>query len=55
MSPAGGSGRALLMRAASKSTPDCLYIVDYEDSSTSPPVSIITYANSNNSAGMRWC
>ena len=51
VSPAGGSGRALLIEAASKSTPDCLYIVDYEDSSASPPVSIIAYANSNNSAG----
>ena len=53
--PAGVPGRrvgpALLIEAASKSTPDCLYIVDYEDSSASPPVSIIAYANSNNSAG----
>jgi type IV pilus assembly protein PilA len=51
VSPAGGPGPALLIEAASQSTPDCLYILDYEDSSVTPPVSIIAYANSNNSAG----
>ena len=50
VSPAGVRP-ALLIEAASQSTPDCLYILDYEDSSATPPVSIIAYANSNNSAG----
>ena len=51
VTPAGGSGPALLIEAASKTTPDCLYVVDYEDTLANPPVSIIAYANSNNAAG----
>jgi hypothetical protein len=51
VSPAGGPGPALLIEAASQSTPDCLYVLDYEDSSATPPISIIAYANSNNPAG----
>jgi type IV pilus assembly protein PilA len=51
VSPAGGSGPALLIEAASKSTPDCLYVADYEDTTANPPISIIAYANSNNAAG----
>ncbi len=50
-SSAGGSGPALLIEAASKSTPDCVYVLDYEDSAANPPVSIIAYANSNNAGG----
>jgi type IV pilus assembly protein PilA len=51
VSAAGGSGPALLIEAASLTTPDCLYVADYEDTAANPPVSIIAYASSNNAAG----
>jgi prepilin-type N-terminal cleavage/methylation domain-containing protein len=51
VSPAGGTGNALLIEAASNSTPDCLYLIDYEDTATNPPASIVAYANSDKSTG----
>ena len=51
VSAAGGSGPALLIEAASQTTPDCLYVADFEDTAANPPVSIIAYASSNNASG----
>jgi type IV pilus assembly protein PilA len=51
VSPAGGDGPAVLIEAGVKNSAECYYIFDYEESSSSPAVAIVGYAESDYSGG----